>query len=80
MVISCVRGSSKHLRTLPERAATGTRDTRSAARGAKSRPAVLHWNPAREFYRRLGFEHNVDWLPYRVAGALLEALAAEDSG
>ncbi len=42
--------------------------------------SVLHWNPAREFYLRLGFEHNVDWLPYRVAGALLEALAEEDSG
>ncbi len=40
--------------------------------------SVLHWNPAREFYRHLGFEHNADWLPYRVGGALLEALAAED--
>ena len=40
--------------------------------------SVLHWNPAREFYRRLGFEHNVDWLPYRLGGASLEALAAED--
>ena len=41
--------------------------------------SVLHWNPAREFYRRLGFEHNADWLPYRMGGALLEALAKEDS-
>ncbi len=42
--------------------------------------SVLHWNPARAFYRRLGFEHNADWLPYRVDGALLDALAAEDGG
>ncbi len=40
--------------------------------------AVLHWNPARAFYRRLGFDHNTDWLPYRMGGARLEALAAED--
>ncbi len=42
--------------------------------------SVLHWNPARQFYRRLGFEHNSDWLPYRLKGARLEALAEEDSG
>ncbi len=40
--------------------------------------AVLHWNPARDFYRRLGFDHNMDWLPYRLGGVRLEALAAED--
>ncbi len=40
--------------------------------------SVLHWNPAREFYRRLGFEHNADWLPYRVGGASLARLAEED--
>ncbi len=40
--------------------------------------AVLDWNPARAFYRRLGFDHNTDWLPYRLGGARLEALAAED--
>ena len=40
--------------------------------------AVLHWNPARDFYRRLGFDHNKDWLPYRLGGVRLEALAAED--
>jgi len=40
--------------------------------------AVLHWNPARDFYRRLGFDHNTDWLPYRLGGVRLEALAAED--
>jgi GNAT superfamily N-acetyltransferase len=37
--------------------------------------SVLEWNPARDFYRRLGVEHRADWLPYRVAGAALEALA-----
>ena len=40
--------------------------------------AVLDWKPARAFYRRLGFEHNTDWQPYRLGGARLEALAAED--
>ncbi len=42
--------------------------------------SVLHWNPAREFYRRLGFDHNVDWLPYRLVGAALARLAEEDGG
>ncbi|MGP1396834.1 MAG: N-acetyltransferase family protein [Inquilinaceae bacterium] len=37
---------------------------------------VLDWNPARDFYRRLGIEHLTEWLPYRVAGASLTALAA----
>ena len=37
--------------------------------------AVLHWNPARDFYRRLGFDHNTDWLPYRLQGELLRRLA-----
>ena len=40
--------------------------------------AVLHWNPARAFYQRLGFDHNTDWLSYRLDGARLEALGAED--
>jgi GNAT superfamily N-acetyltransferase len=40
--------------------------------------SVLHWNPARAFYRHLGFEHNADWLPYRMNGALLTRLAEED--
>ncbi|MFI5906825.1 GNAT family N-acetyltransferase [Dactylosporangium sp. NPDC051541] len=38
--------------------------------------AVLHWNPAREFYEHLGAAHKEDWLPYRLTGAPLEALAA----
>ena len=37
--------------------------------------AVLDWNPAREFYARLGFAHQEAWLPYRVDGAALQALA-----
>jgi GNAT superfamily N-acetyltransferase len=41
--------------------------------------AVLHWNPAREFYRRLGFRHVEDWLPYRLEGEGLRRLAAEAS-
>lgn len=39
---------------------------------------VLHWNPARDFYHRLGFRHMEEWLPYRAEGAALEALARED--
>lgn len=39
---------------------------------------VLHWNPARDFYQRLGFEHMSDWLPYRMSGAGLKRLADED--
>jgi GNAT superfamily N-acetyltransferase len=41
--------------------------------------AVLHWNPAREFYRRLGFRHVEDWLPYRLEGEGLRRLAAAAS-
>lgn len=39
---------------------------------------VLHWNPARDFYRRLGFRHMDAWLPYRLDGADLARLAAEE--
>lgn len=38
---------------------------------------VLDWNPAREFYARLGLDHMREWLPYRVTGPALRALAAE---
>ncbi|OGQ90583.1 MAG: GNAT family N-acetyltransferase [Deltaproteobacteria bacterium RIFOXYA12_FULL_58_15] len=38
--------------------------------------SVLDWNPAREFYHRLGARHMHDWLPYRLAGQELHALAA----
>lgn len=51
------------------------------ARGcARVELAVLDWNPARAFYQRLGFDHNTNWLPYRLGGVRLEALAAEDKG
>ena len=39
---------------------------------------VLDWNPARAFYDRLGFAEASGWLPYRMTGAALERLAAED--
>jgi len=41
---------------------------------------VLHWNPARDFYHRMGFDHMSDWLPYRLDGSALRQLAAEDLG
>ena len=42
--------------------------------------AVLDWNPAREFYRRLGFTQVEEWLPYQLSGHALARLAAEDPG
>ncbi|MFA7248041.1 MAG: GNAT family N-acetyltransferase [Dehalococcoidia bacterium] len=39
--------------------------------------AVLDWNPARGFYERLGFAQQREWLPYRIDGAGIEALAGE---
>ena len=39
---------------------------------------VLHWNPARAFYHRLGFRHMGDWLPYRLDGEALARLAADE--
>ncbi len=42
--------------------------------------SVLHWNPARAFYERLEFQQSTDWLPYRLSGNALRALAQEDSG
>jgi GNAT superfamily N-acetyltransferase len=39
---------------------------------------VLHWNPARGFYHRLGFRHMDEWLPYRSEGDALLALARDD--
>jgi GNAT superfamily N-acetyltransferase len=41
--------------------------------------SVLHWNPARGFYDRLGFRQRDDWLPYRLTGDALARLAAESS-
>ncbi len=39
--------------------------------------SVLDWNPARGFYQKLGFQHNEEWLPYRIKGQALENLASE---
>jgi GNAT superfamily N-acetyltransferase len=37
--------------------------------------SVLQWNPARRFYETLGFRHMEEWLPYRLDGPALAALA-----
>jgi len=37
--------------------------------------SVLHWNPARSFYERLGFSELDDWRGYRLSGDALESLA-----
>ena len=34
--------------------------------------AVLHWNPARQFYERMGARAMNDWVSYRLTGAALE--------
>lgn len=39
--------------------------------------SVLDWNPARGFYRRLGFRHLEAWQPFRLTGSALDTLAAE---
>jgi GNAT superfamily N-acetyltransferase len=39
---------------------------------------VLDWNPARNFYRRLGMEHLGEWLRYGADEAALRRLAADD--
>lgn len=39
--------------------------------------SVLHWNPARKFYHRLGMAHQEEWLPYRISGEALEKLAQQ---
>ncbi len=39
--------------------------------------AVLDWNPARAFYEQLGMRHMATWLPYRLDGDALDALARE---
>ncbi len=38
---------------------------------------VLHWNPAREFYHSFNMKHMEEWLPYRLNGEALQALATE---
>jgi GNAT superfamily N-acetyltransferase len=39
---------------------------------------VLDWNPARDFYHRLGMRHLGGWLRYGADGDALRRLAAED--
>lgn len=39
--------------------------------------SVLDWNPARDFYDRLGFRELAAWRPYRLEGERLRALARE---
>ena len=39
---------------------------------------VLDWNPAREFYHRLGMHHHAEWLRYGADEAALKRLAEED--
>jgi GNAT superfamily N-acetyltransferase len=39
---------------------------------------VLDWNPAREFYHRLGMGHLGEWLRYGADEAALKRLAKED--
>jgi GNAT superfamily N-acetyltransferase len=41
--------------------------------------AVLHWNPARDFYHRIGAEAMQAWIPYRLTGAPLRDLAGTAS-
>ena len=36
---------------------------------------VLHWNPARDFYHAIGAKAMDEWVPYRIEGAPLRALA-----
>ena len=37
---------------------------------------VLNWNPAREFYHSIGAAAMDEWVPYRLTGEPLRALAA----
>ncbi len=39
---------------------------------------VLDWNPARDFYHRLGMSHLGEWLRYGADAAALRRLAAQD--
>lgn len=39
--------------------------------------AVLNWNPARGFYRRLGLRHMESWELFRLEGGALENLAVQ---
>jgi len=39
--------------------------------------SVLHWNPARAFYEKLGMIDMSEWRPYRLEAAGIERLAEE---
>lgn len=39
--------------------------------------SVLDWNPARDFYAALGSVAQHEWVPYRLAGEALRALAGQ---
>ncbi len=39
--------------------------------------AVLHWNPARAFYEKIGAVHKQDWLIYRLTGDALTTFAGD---
>jgi GNAT superfamily N-acetyltransferase len=41
---------------------------------------VLKWNPAREFYHSIGAAAMDEWVPYRLTGAELTALATRAPG
>jgi GNAT superfamily N-acetyltransferase len=41
---------------------------------------VLDWNPARDFYQRLGIGIRSEWLPHSATGETLRRLAAQDTG
>lgn len=41
---------------------------------------VLHWNPTRGFYHRIGLNHMEEWLPYRMTEPDIGTLAAESDG
>ncbi len=41
--------------------------------------SVLHWNPARGFYERIGFVETAEWRRYRLDGEPLMRLAAESA-
>ena len=50
----------------------------AAARGCvRVDLSVLHWNPARAFYERIGFVEMAEWRPYRLHGSALLGLAEE---
>ncbi|HEV2187378.1 MAG TPA: GNAT family N-acetyltransferase [Stellaceae bacterium] len=40
---------------------------------------VLDWNPARGFYRKLGFDHLEEWLRYGAGEGWLRRLAEQDA-